>query len=90
LQPVEPRLEAEFMNFSYGYRPGKSAHEAVRSIQKQVRKTPWVIDLDIKEFFENVEHKLLYLALEKHVKESWITMYLQRWLEAPVQLKDGT
>ena len=87
---LEPRLEAEFMNSSYGYRPKKSAHQAVREVRKQVRKTAWVIDLDIKEFFENVEHKLLYLSLEKHVKEGWIKMYLKRWLEAPIQMKDGT
>jgi RNA-directed DNA polymerase len=87
---LEPRLEAEFMDTSYGYRPKKSAHQAVIEVQKNVRKYSWVIDLDIQEFFENVEHKLLYLALEKHVDEGWIKMYIKRWLEAPIQLQDGT
>jgi len=87
---LEPRLEAEFMDTSYGYRPKKSAHEAVIEVQKNVRKYSWVIDLDIQEFFENVDHKLLYLALEKHVNEGWIKMYIKRWLEAPIQLQDGT
>ena len=87
---LEPRLEAEFMETSYGYRPKKSAHEAVKEVQKNVRKYSWVIDLDIQDFFENVEHKLLYLSLEKHVDEGWIKMYIKRWLEAPIQLQEST
>ena len=53
---VEPKLETEFLENSYGYRPNKSAHSAVRKVQEYVRKYSWVIDLDIKEFFENVNH----------------------------------
>lgn len=87
---VEPRLEAEFMKSSYGYRPNKSAHSAINKVQEYVRKNSWVIDLDIKEFFENVNHELLLKALKVHVSEKWILMYIQRWLEASVQLPDGT
>ena len=87
---VEPRLESEFMENSYGYRPNKSAHSAVRKVQEHVRKNSWVIDLDIKEFFENVNHELLLKALKVHVSEKWILMYIRRWLEASVQLPDGT
>jgi len=87
---VEPRLDAEFMDNSYGYRPNKSAHQAVKEVQNNVRKYSWVIDLDIQEFFENVKHELLFKALEVHVSETWVQMYIKRWLEAPIQLEDGT
>jgi group II intron reverse transcriptase/maturase len=87
---LEPRLEAEFLENSYGYRPGKSALSAVRKVQEHVRRYCWVIDLDIKEFFENVNHELLFKALEKHVSERWVLLYIRRWLETPVQLPDGT
>ena len=87
---IEPRLDAEFMNNSYGYRPNKSAHQAVKEVQKNVRKYSWVIDLDVQEFFENVNHELLFKALVVHVSEKWVLMYIKRWLEAPIQLKDGS
>ncbi len=87
---LEPRLELEFSENSYGYRPNKSALSAVKKVQKNVRKYSWVIDLDIKEFFENVNHELLFKALKLHVSEKWVLMYIRRWLEAPVQLPDGT
>ena len=87
---LEPRLEVEFLESSYGYRPKKSALSAVRKVQENVRKLSWVIDLDIKEFFENVNHELLFKALKLHVSEKWVLLYIRRWLEAPVQLPDGT
>ena len=86
---LEPRLEAEFLEVSYGYRPGKSAHCAIRKVQENVRKYSWVIDLDISEFFENMGHELLMKALERHVSEKWILMYVGRWLEAPIEHPDG-
>ena len=87
---LEPRFEAEFLENSYGYRPNKSAHAAVKKVQENVRKYSWVIDLDIKEFFENVNHELLFKALKLHVSEKWVLLYIRRWLEASVQLPDGT
>jgi len=87
---LEPRLESVFVENSYGYRPNKSAHSAIQKVQEHVRKYSWVIDLDIQEFFENVNHGLLMKALERHVCEPWVLMYIKRWLEAPVQLEDGT
>ena len=87
---LEPRLDAVFVENSYGYRPNKSAHSAIHKVQEYVRKYSWVIDLDIEEFFENVNHELLMKALERHVHEPWVLMYIKRWLEAPVQLEDGT
>lgn len=87
---LEPRLEAVFVENSYGYRPNRNAHTAIREVQQNVRRYGWVIDLDIQEFFENVSHALLMKALERHVSEKWVLMYIKRWLEAPVQLEDGT
>jgi len=87
---LEPRLEKEFLNNSYGYRPNKSAHDAVKEVQQNVLKYKWVIDLDIQAFFEHVNHELLYKALAVHVSEKWVVMYIRRWLEAPVQFNDGT
>ncbi len=86
---LEPRLEAEFRDESYGYRPLKNAHQAVKEVQKNVRKYPWVIDMDIKSFFDKVSHELLMTALEKHVGEKWVKYYVKRWLEAPIENKEG-
>lgn len=87
---LEPVLEPEFHNSSYGYRPLKSAHQALTSVKENVRKYAWVVDLDIKKFFDNVNHAKLLLALDKHVEENWIKMYIKRWLEAPKLKADGT
>lgn len=86
---LEPRLEKEFHKNSYGYRPLKSAHEALTEVQKNVRKYGWVIDMDIKSFFDEVDHELLMKALEKHVSEKWVKMYILRWLQSPSQNADG-
>ena len=87
---IEPRFESKFMDVSYGYRPNKSAHQAVQEVQKNVRKYSWAIDLDIEAFFDNVNHALLFKALRVAVSERWVKMYIQRWLESPIQLEDGT
>lgn len=87
---IEPRLEQEFHKNSYGYRPLKSAHEAIRQVQENVRRKGWVVDMDIKSFFDEVDHELLMKALEKHVEEQWVKMYIKRWLECASQSKDGT
>lgn len=87
---LAPRLEAEFHNNSYGYRPLKSAHQAVEAVQKNVRQYAWVLDMDIKNFFDEVNHELLLKALDRHVEEKWVKMYLLRWLETPSQQSDGT
>lgn len=87
---LEPRLETEFNDNSYGYRPLKSAHQAVESVRENVREYAWVIDMDIKSFFDEVNHELLLKALECHVEEKWAKMYITRWLEIPSQSIDGT
>lgn len=86
---IEPRLEKEFSPNSYGYRPNKNAHQALESVRIKCRKTNWVIDLDIKGFFDNIDHSKLMLAIEKHVPENWVRLYIARWLTAPVQTKSG-
>lgn len=89
-QYLEPRLEAQFHEHSYGYRPLKSAHQAVEAVEQNVREYAWVVDMDIKSFFDEVDHELLMKALDRHVEEKWVKMYIKRWLEAPVQQADGT
>ena len=86
---IEPRLEKIFSNNSYGYRPNKNAHQALASVRENCWKTDWVIDLDIKGFFDNINHAKLMLAVEKHVPENWVQLYIQRWLEMPVLTKSG-
>ena len=86
---IEPRLEKEFSPNSYGYRPNKNAHQALESVRKNCWKTDWVIDLDIKGFFDNIDHHKLMLAVEKHVPEKWVQLYIKRWLNTPVLTKSG-
>jgi len=86
---LEPRLEAVFVVNSYGYRPQKSAHQALEKVRENARKYPWVIDMDIKSFFDEVSHELLMKAIDKHVDENWVKLYIRRWLQTPVQTKDG-
>lgn len=70
---LEPRLEATFVENSYGYRPLKSAHEAVDAVRENVRNYAWVVDMDIKSFFDEVDHELLLKALDCHVEERCIS-----------------
>jgi RNA-directed DNA polymerase len=86
---IEPELERHFHPNSYGYRPGKSAHQALLKAKERCNRRGWVLDMDIKGFFEEINHDLLMRAVRKHVKESWQLMYIQRWLTAPVQYEDG-
>ncbi|MBK9271628.1 MAG: group II intron reverse transcriptase/maturase [Saprospiraceae bacterium] len=86
---LEPRLEAVFLPQSYGYRPGRNAHQALEAVRKNVRNYAWVIDMDIKSFFDEVDHDLLLKALDKHVHEKWVKLYIKRWLETPVQTHEG-
>jgi RNA-directed DNA polymerase len=87
---LEPKIEPSFHPDSYGYRPGKSALDAVGLARKRCWRYNWVIDLDIKGFFDNLDHDLLKLALQKHTQEKWVLLYIDRWLKAPVQLPDGS
>ena len=85
---MEPELEPVFHADSYGYRPGKSALDAVGQARERCWRYDWVIDLDIKGFFDNLDHNLLLRAVRKHAPEPWIVLYIERWLQAPMQ-EDG-
>ncbi len=87
---LEPRMEKVFHPNSYGYRPKRNAHQALEWVRQNCRKYDWVIDLDIKGFFDNIDHTKLMLAVKKHVPEKWICMYIERWLQMPVQKRDGS
>jgi len=86
---LEPRLESEFSEHSYGYRPMKSAHQAVSQVRKNAFKYGWVIDMDISGFFDNMSHELLQKAVERHVRETWVKMYINRWLACPSEDRQG-
>jgi RNA-directed DNA polymerase len=85
----EPLVEPHFHPDSYGYRPGKSALDAVGTARQRCWRQDWVIDLDIKGFFDNLDHELLMRAVRHHTDLPWVILYVQRWLTAPVQHPDG-
>ena len=87
---LEPLVEPEFHSDSYGYRPGKSAHQAVGAARKRCWEHDWVIDLDIRGFFDELDHDLLRRAVRRYTSCRWILLYIDRWLKAPVELEDGT
>jgi group II intron reverse transcriptase/maturase len=89
-QSLEPELEQHFLPYSYGYRPGKSALDAVGRARKCCWKRDWVLDLDIKGFFDNIDHELMMKAVRAHTEEKWILLYVERWLKAPVKMLDET
>jgi group II intron reverse transcriptase/maturase len=86
---LEARFERVFLESSYGYRPLKSAHQAVAQVRRNVREYQWVIDMDISSFFDKMSHELLMKAIDRHVEEKWVKMYLTRWLEAPIEDRKG-
>jgi RNA-directed DNA polymerase len=87
---LEPHIDNVFHEDSFGYRPNKSAHDAIAKARQRCWKFNWCIDLDIKGFFENINHELLLKAVRKHTTCKWIVLYIERWLTAPVQLQDGS
>ncbi len=87
-QYLEPALEEKFHQDSYGYRPNRSAKQAIAITRQRCWKYDWVIDLDIKGFFDNIPHDLMLRAVKKHSSEKWIELYVERWLTAPIQIKE--
>jgi RNA-directed DNA polymerase len=87
-QLIEPDMEAIFLPDSYGYRPGKSALQAVGVTRERCWKHDWVLEFDIKGLFDNIEHTLLLKAVRKHVTCRWAVLYIERWLMAPME-RDG-
>ncbi len=86
---LEPELERVFHEDSYGYRPGKSAHDAVEVTRKRCWQYPWVVEFDIKGLFDNIDHQLLMKALNKHCSTKWVLLYVERWLKASIITVEG-
>src|SRR5437867_3435283 len=86
---LEPIVEKKSHADSYGYRPAKSAHDAVSQCRQRCFRYEWVIDLDIKGFFDNIDHELLMKAVEQFTTEKWVVMYMKRWLNAPTHKTEG-
>src|SRR5262245_18913143 len=88
-QLIEPDLDPIFLADSYGYRPGKSALDAIGATRERCWKYNWVLEFDIKGLFDNIDHELLLRAVRKHVQCKWALLYIERWLKAPMELEDG-
>jgi RNA-directed DNA polymerase len=86
----EPLVEPHFHEDSYGYRPEKSALQAVAVTRKRCWRYNWLLEFDIKGLFDNIEHDLLMKAVRHHTRNKWILLYIERWLKAPFQQNDGT
>jgi len=87
---IEPTLESIFLADSYGYRPNKSALDAVGVTRERCWKYNWVLEFDIRGLFDNIDHELLLRAVRKHVTCKWAQLYIERWLTAPMVKEDGT
>ena len=86
----EPNVEPCFLPDSYGYRPNKSALDAVAITRQRCWQYDWVLEFDIKGLFDNIEHELLMKAVRKHTDNKWVILYIERWLKTPMQLPDGS
>ena len=86
----EPKVEPYFHPDSYGYRPGKSAVDALAVTRKRCWKYDWVLEFDIRGLFDNIDHGLLMKAVRRHTGNPWVILYIDRWLKAPMQMPDGT
>ena len=86
----EPLVESHFDADSYGYRPNRSAHQALAVTGKRCWQYDWVLEFDIKGLFDNIDHDRLMKAVRWHTDNRWLLLYIERWLTAPIQLADGT
>jgi RNA-directed DNA polymerase len=87
---LEPEIESIFHSSSFGYRPGKSAHDALAQCRSNCFKMAWVVDVDIKGFFDNISHDKTLQMLSQQTQEKWVLMYVERWLKAGVEQEDGS
>jgi RNA-directed DNA polymerase len=87
---IEPNLDSIFHPDSYGYRPRRSAKQAVAITRERCWRYDWVVEFDIKAAFDQIDHELLMKAVRTHVKEGWILLYIERWLVAPFETTDGS
>lgn len=86
---LEPIVEPQFHPNSYGYRPGRSALDAVAMVRRRCWEYDRVIEFDIKGLFDNIDHALLMQAVRKHCQNPWVLLYIERWLKAPMEMVDG-
>ncbi|HYL12011.1 MAG TPA: group II intron reverse transcriptase/maturase [Terriglobales bacterium] len=89
-QVIEPILDPIFLADSYGYRPNKSALDAVGTTRERCWKYEWVLEFDIKGLFDNIDHELLLRAVRKHITCKWALLYIERWLKVSMVQEDGT
>jgi RNA-directed DNA polymerase len=87
---LEKRVEPKFHPDSYGYRPKRSALDAVGTCRRRCWEQDWVVDLDIRKFFDSVDHSLMVKAVEANTDQPWVVLYVKRWLVAPIQHSDGS
>jgi RNA-directed DNA polymerase len=87
---LEPEVEPLFHPDSYGYRPGRSAHDALATCRERCWKFDWAIDLDLRAFFDSIPWDLMLKAVSRHTDLRWVLLYIERWLQAPLQKEDGT
>lgn len=85
----EPQVDPEFHPDSYGYRPGKSAHQAIAVTRQRCWKYDWVLEFDIRGMFDNIDHELLRKAVRRQTDCKWLLLYIDRWLQAPILDEDG-
>ena len=83
-------MEPVFHEDSYGYRPGRSAHQALRVCRERCWRNDWVLDMDIRAFFDSVPWELVLKAVAHHTDLRWVLLYVERWLKAPLQREDGS
>lgn len=86
---LEPLLEPIFHENSYGYRPGRSAIDAIRTARQRCWRYDWVLDLDVQSYFDSIDWELMLKAVRHHTDCPWVLLYIERWLKAPVQMEDG-
>lgn len=87
---LEPKLEPHFHRDSYGYRPNKSAHQAIETTRRRCWEFDYVLEFDIKGLFDNISHELLMKAVHKHTDNKWVILYVKRWLTTPLKTEEGT
>ena len=87
---LEPLVEPHFHPDSYGYRPGKSALQAVEVTRKRCWRYDWLLEYDIQKLFDSIGHSLMLRAVQHHTDCKWLLLYIERWLTAPMQQEDGS
>lgn len=89
-QRIEHKIDPTFHPDSYGYRPGRHAHHAIEMATQRCFKNNWVLDLDVKAFFDTIDHQLLMKAIKRYTDEKWVLIYIERWLRAGVLKESGS